>query len=123
MSDSDIVWVASFDIGKKNFAFYIEEFDKAELMKLPRIPNSNRYNADGTTTPCFTNIVKKVCLNGKKILFENTDLTAGDFVRQMKQLLDLLTQISALSNPLSFAASEATKLLKRGVIAYSNQVA
>ena len=77
MSDSDIVWVASFDIGKKNFAFYIEEFDKAELMKLPRIPNSNRYNADGTTTPSFTNIVKKVCLNGKKILFENTDLTDG----------------------------------------------
>jgi ATP-dependent RNA helicase HelY len=56
-------------------------------------------------------------------VLENTDLTAGDFVRQMKQLLDLLTQISALSNPLSFAASEATKLLKRGVIAYSNQVA
>lgn len=77
MSDSDVVWVGSFDIGKKNFAFYIEEFDKAELMKLPRIPNSNRYNADGTTTPSFTNIVKKVCLNGKKILFENTDLTDG----------------------------------------------
>lgn len=53
----------------------------------------------------------------------NTDLTAGDFVRQMKQLLDLLTQISSLAIPISFAASEATKLLKRGVIAYSNQVA
>ena len=22
------IWVASFDIGKKNFSFYVEEFDK-----------------------------------------------------------------------------------------------
>ena len=25
--DNNILWIASFDIGKKNFSFYIEEFD------------------------------------------------------------------------------------------------
>jgi hypothetical protein len=77
MSDSDIVWIASFDIGKKNFAFYIEEFDKSEIMKLPRIQLSKRYNSDGTTTPDFEKIVKKVCMNGKSIIFQNSDLTEG----------------------------------------------
>jgi hypothetical protein len=77
MNDNSIVWVASFDIGKKNFAFYIEEFDKSELIKLPYIPNSKRYNDDGTTTPDFSKIVNDVCMNGKSILFQNSDLTEG----------------------------------------------
>jgi hypothetical protein len=77
MSDSDIVWVASFDIGKKNFAFYIEEFNKSDIMNLPRLPIANRYNPDGTTTPAFESIIKKVCVNGKSIIFQNTDLTDG----------------------------------------------
>ena len=77
MGDSDIVWIASFDIVKKNFAFYIEEFDKSEIIKLPRLPNAKRYNSDGTTTPDFEKILQKVYLNGKCILFENSDLTEG----------------------------------------------
>ncbi len=77
MSDTDIVWIASFDIGKRNFAFYIEEFDKSEIMNLPKIPKTRRYNADGTTTPAFAKVVKSVCVNGKNILFRNTDLTTG----------------------------------------------
>jgi hypothetical protein len=77
MNDNSIVWVASFDIGKKNFAFYIEEFDKSELIKLPYIPNIKRYNDDGTTTPSFSKIVNDVCMNGKSILFQNSDLTEG----------------------------------------------
>lgn len=97
MSDSDIVWIASFDIGKKNFAFYIEEFDKSEIINLPFIPKAKRYNADGTTTPKFTNVVKKVCGNGKNILFLNTDLTIGcssgayldpEYFHNMTDLLD-----------------------------------
>ncbi len=77
MNDNRIVWVASFDIGKKNFAFYIEEFDKSELINLPYIPNIKRYNDDGTTTPGFSKIVNDVCMNGKSILFQNSDLTEG----------------------------------------------
>ena len=75
MEDTDIVWIASFDIGKKNFAFYIEEFDKSEILKLPKL--AKRYNADGTTTSVFSKIVEQVCSNGKCILFQNSDLTDG----------------------------------------------
>ena len=71
MSIENIVWVASFDIGKKNFAFYIEEFDKSKIMNLPFIPNIKRYNANGTVTPEFSKIVNNVCINGKSILFKN----------------------------------------------------
>ena len=70
------MWLASFDIGKKNFAFYIEEINKEQLLNIKNVCKSKRYKIDGTTTPEFSNIIKDVCLNGKKILFKNTDLTS-----------------------------------------------
>lgn len=73
----DIVWVASVDIGKKNFAFYIEEFDRSKFGLLPNVTKTSRYNRDGTTTPAFANVVKRVCNNGKVILHENVDITTG----------------------------------------------
>ena len=50
------------------------------------------------------------------------ELPAGDFVRIVKQLIDLLTQISDASAQLSNRAREAVALLRRGVIAYSEVV-
>ena len=32
-----ITWIASFDIGKKNFSFYIEEFDSNIIKSLKNI--------------------------------------------------------------------------------------
>jgi hypothetical protein len=82
---SDIIWIASFDIGKKNFAFCIEETDRASLLKLKKkIPvmgkkteAPTRYNLDGTPTPKMKKILDAVCHNGKLILFKNSDLTAN----------------------------------------------
>ena len=50
-----------------------------------------------------------------------TGLSAGDFVRWMKQLLDLCGQVAdaAGDSPLRATARAAAKSLKRGVIAYS----
>ncbi len=50
-----------------------------------------------------------------------TGLSAGDFVRWMKQLLDLCGQVAdaAGDRPLRATARAAAKSLKRGVIAYS----
>ncbi|QBX57073.1 DEAD/DEAH box helicase [Nocardioides seonyuensis] len=50
-----------------------------------------------------------------------TGLAAGDFVRWMKQLLDLAGQVAdaAADAPLRKNARETVKLLKRGVVAYS----
>lgn len=67
--------VASFDIGKKNFAFYVEEFDRDALMSLKTIPEHEQYNPDGTPTPKMQKILDAVCMNGKTILHKNIDLT------------------------------------------------
>src|SRR3990167_11505785 len=72
---------ASFDIGKKNFAFYIEEFNKDELIKLGKkiknIPVKARYLPDGTPIEKMKEILELIYKNGKTILHKNLDLTAN----------------------------------------------
>ena len=72
-----IIHIASFDIGKVNFSFYIEEINLQMLNHLENISKSKRYNLDGTPTPDFLNILNDVYTNGKKILLKNIDLTIG----------------------------------------------
>lgn len=69
------IWIASFDIGKKNFAFCVEEIEVEDLLKIQNIPKPLRYYKDGTTKPDFSKVVKDVCKTGKIILLENIDLT------------------------------------------------
>ena len=54
-------------------------------------------------------------------ILEETGLAAGDFVRLVKQLLDLTGQVAAAGagTPLRGTAREAVSLLKRGVVALS----
>jgi hypothetical protein len=74
-NDTDIIWIASFDMGKKNFAFCIEEFHKSTLLSIKNIPSNSRYNENGTPTPKMTKILDSLCSNGKIILYKNLDLT------------------------------------------------
>ena len=55
------------------------------------------------------------------VLDETADLTPGDFVRAVKQLIDLLDQIAgaASGGELTATARSAIDALRRGVIAYS----
>jgi hypothetical protein len=69
------IWIASFDIGKKNFAFCIEEVQIDDLSAITNIPLSQRYFKDGSCTPEFGNVLNQVCNVGKIILLENIDLT------------------------------------------------
>ena len=51
------------------------------------------------------------------------DLTPGDFVRAVKQLMDLLGQIAVAAGrdtPLAVTARRAVEALRRGVVAYSS---
>jgi ATP-dependent RNA helicase HelY len=50
------------------------------------------------------------------------DLTAGDFVRAVKQLIDLLSQIAVVAggDELAATARKAIDLVRRGVVAYSS---
>ena len=49
-------------------------------------------------------------------------MTPGDFVRAMKQLIDLLDQIggAAAGTALAVTAGDAIQALRRGVVAYSS---
>ena len=55
-------------------------------------------------------------------VLRGTDLTAGDFVRWCKQVLDVLDQIAQGSGDRALAktAAQAISELRRGVVAYSS---
>jgi ATP-dependent RNA helicase HelY len=62
----------------------------------------------------------------EKVLDESSDLTPGDFVRSVKQLIDLLDQIAGAAShqatseaALAVTARAAIDAMRRGVVAYS----
>lgn len=87
----DKIWIASFDIGKKNFAFCIEEVDVEFLSNVDNVDSKERYFKDGTVTPKFGEVIHKVCQSGKIVLFENLDITQGV---DKKAYLDPITFIN-----------------------------
>jgi hypothetical protein len=90
---NNIVWLASFDIGKKNFSFYIEEVDLSKLLECKDVAKTDRYEACGTPTSAFQPTLDDICLTGKKILLDNVDLTKGC---DKKQYLDPLTMYNMI---------------------------
>jgi hypothetical protein len=94
--------IASFDIGKVNFAFCIEEFDKECLMKVKNPAKGCRYNPNGTPTDFMSKTLNEVCNNGKIILFKNSDLTErcvkGSYLdpETFHNMIDLLDQYKDL---------------------------
>jgi ATP-dependent RNA helicase HelY len=51
-------------------------------------------------------------------ILKGTDMTVGDFVRSIKQLIDLLTQIGGAAEDLRPTCREGIKRLDRGVVSY-----
>jgi ATP-dependent RNA helicase HelY len=51
-------------------------------------------------------------------VLKGTEMTVGDFVRSVKQLIDLLTQIAGASDQLRQSCREGIKRLDRGVVSY-----
>ena len=51
-------------------------------------------------------------------VIKGTDMTVGDFVRSIKQLIDLLTQIGGAAENLRPVCKEGVKRLDRGVVSY-----
>jgi ATP-dependent RNA helicase HelY len=52
-------------------------------------------------------------------ILKGSDLTVGDFVRSMKQIIDLMRQIAIASPDLEPIVSEALSKIDRGVVAYA----
>ena len=123
----DIIWVASFDIGKKNFSFYIEEFDKKIMTSLPK--SIKGLNPDGTVTVEYNNTLETIYKTGTKILLENVDLTHGCdhklYLDQevMHNMTDLLEEYNSywdqcdvfiIEKQMSFGKKHNTMALKLG---------
>lgn len=73
--EKETIWVAAFDIGKKNFSWCVEEYNEDELKAIIPLSNKLRYNKDGTETDAFKNILNKIYSNGSIVDHRNTDLT------------------------------------------------
>jgi hypothetical protein len=69
--------IASFDIGKKNFAFVIEEINTTQLQELSPITKTRRFDYSGKATSEYNQILSKVYQLGKIVLYRNLDLTIG----------------------------------------------
>jgi ATP-dependent RNA helicase HelY len=72
----------------------------------------------------MANIIKQWCngVNLKRILLK-TDIAPGDFVRNVKQIIDLLRQIKRLNIPsITKIAEDAILLLDKGVVSYEPNV-
>jgi hypothetical protein len=93
--------IASFDIGKCNFAFYVEEFDKDTLEKLANIPKNKRSTNDGFVSEDYHTVLKEVYLNGTTILYRNLDLTQGtrkDKYLDQKVCLNMITELDKVKD-------------------------
>jgi len=55
-------------------------------------------------------------------ILRGTQLTVGDFVRSMKQIIDLLRQIGNASPHLSQTVENALKRIDRGIVAYAGMI-
>ena len=73
--NEDTIWIASFDIGSVNFAFYIEEMSRKNLESIKNIPSNKRYNDNGTPTKEMKKILDDIYKNGKTILHKNSDIS------------------------------------------------
>ena len=71
-----LVWLASFDIGKRNFCFYVEEVNMEDMRRLRNVASAERFNPDGTPTAEFGLLLDQVCSNGRTVLLKNSDLAA-----------------------------------------------
>ncbi len=75
--NENVILMASFDIGKKNFAFCIEEVDLSILKNLKSIKAEEKYEEDHTPTESMKETLDSIYKSGKIILHKNNDLTKG----------------------------------------------
>ena len=94
-SCNEISCVASFDMGKKNFAFCVEEFDLSRMLeginewypgacvkKTERILNSDLYHS----------VLTQVYETGELLLLENQDISGKTIMETLKNMTRLLDE-------------------------------
>jgi hypothetical protein len=88
----------SIDIGSRHLAFYIEEFNRLNILSL--CPCMHRYEKDGTCARVFSNILDKIECNGFCIFFDLFDsgsiiersfLNITEYLDNHRYIFDLLS--------------------------------
>lgn len=120
------MWIASFDIGKKNFSFYIEEIQSIDH---PNILKKDRYYPNGTCKNEFSDLLRSVYCNGTKILLKNVDITNdtdkkkyfdSDLCHNLTEMLDEYKEywdkvdIFIIEQQMAFGSKINTMALKLG---------
>jgi hypothetical protein len=70
----DILRIASFDPGKKNFAFYVEDVNIKDLVKYKK-KYEKKYELNGTPTDEYKQVIHHTCTCGVSVLMKHLDLT------------------------------------------------
>lgn len=83
--------VISFDIGKKNFAFYIEELNPQDL-KFDTVLK-NRFNVDKSPTEEYQQVLETFFKSGERKFFANYDLTKGNKDATIQQLCEEMNNV------------------------------
>lgn len=126
------MYIASFDIGKRNFAFCIEEVDVEKLKKLGNIPKTKRFNPDNSCTEEYQKLISSVYTTGDVIMSKNIDLTTDTekskyldkqiFINMYNELDKYpfeICDIIIIEQQMSFGKMTNTMALKLGQHCYS----
>jgi hypothetical protein len=131
---SDYAYMASIDIGKVNFAFCVEKFDKNKILNIENIPLKDRYTESGTPTKNMENILNSIYANGQIVLHDNVNITQNcdkkktldpETFHNMTDLLDKyseywdLCEVIVIEKQMSFRGKVNTMALKLGQHCYS----
>ena len=126
--------IVSFDIGKKNFAFVVEEINLAQILHLSNIPKNKRYKYNGTATPLFNRLLSEVYRGSKLLLYRNLDLTEDcdaskyldpQIYQNMNVVLDIYKEywtecpVILIERQMSFRGKRNTMALKLAQHCYS----
>lgn len=117
------MFIASFDIGYKNFSFYIEEIDENKLYSIILPKKIDRYDKNNNITISFQNSLNQIYQTGKTILFKNQNISSSssstlDLCINMYDYLDLFqvywnkVDIFIIEQQMSFGKKYNTIALK-----------
>lgn len=85
---------ASFDIGVNNFCFSIEKVDLEKLRKIKKIPQTKKFNKDGTFTDLYSPIIKEILECSSLIKFENININDTNLFITTTRIIEILERES-----------------------------
>ena len=89
------LWIASFDVGIKNFAFWVDKYTAADVVYITERKGRQNltYAADGTPSEETQALLETIYTSGKCVTFENNALTEEKKANVDRSTLCALTEL------------------------------